>query len=88
MAWAFGISFLIAGIVSSAAGATFQVQVGENTMLTFDPETITAQPGDTVTYKFHPKVRCPLYSSFIHAHQTLCRIIPSHNPPSKIHAIP
>lgn len=56
MAWAFVISFVVSCFVSSAAGATFQVQVGENATLTFDPETITAQPGDTVTYNFHPKV--------------------------------
>lgn len=44
------LSFVVACAVSSAAGASFQVQV------TFDPETIVAQPGDTVTYNFHPKV--------------------------------
>ena len=56
MAWFSVLSFVVACIVSSAAGANFQVQVGENATLTFDPETINAQPGDTVTYYFHPKV--------------------------------
>jgi plastocyanin len=50
------LSFVVACIVSSAAGASFQVQVGENSTLTFNPETIIAQPGDTIKYNFHPKV--------------------------------
>lgn len=55
------VTFVLAVAVSSVAGftpygQTFQVQVGANGNLTFDPETITANVGDTVIYNFHPKV--------------------------------
>jgi len=51
----------LAVAVSSVAGftpygKTYQVQVGANGNLTFDPETITANVGDTIVYNFHPKV--------------------------------
>jgi plastocyanin len=69
------LSFVVACVVSSAAGASFQVQVGENATLTFDPETIIAQPGDTVTYNFHPKVSSESDPSSIRASINLNRII-------------
>jgi hypothetical protein len=59
MALISSLSFVIACTVSSVLGANFQVQVGENSTLKFDPETIIAQAGDTVTYNFHPKVNGP-----------------------------
>ena len=53
----FKVIFLaLAVAVASAAGAHFTVEVGANSTLTFNPKTIIAQPGDVVTYNFHPKV--------------------------------
>jgi plastocyanin len=59
----------LAVAVSSVAGFTapdptnFVVQVGQNGTLTFNPETIVAAAGDTVTYNFHPKVSFPFQKS-------------------------
>jgi plastocyanin len=54
----------LAAAISSVAGFTpysqvYQVQVGANGNLTFDPETIVANVGDQVVYNFHPKVSFP-----------------------------
>lgn len=55
-------ALVVAVIVSSVAGFTapdptnWKVDVGANGTLTFNPQTITASVGDTVTYYFHPKV--------------------------------
>jgi plastocyanin len=51
---------VLAIAISSVAGftpygQTYQVEVGLNN-LTFTPETLTANVGDTVVYNFHPKV--------------------------------
>jgi len=58
------VVLVFAVAISSVAGftpygQTFQVQVGANGNLTFDPETIIANVGDTVVYNFHPKVGFP-----------------------------
>jgi len=75
--------------ISTAAATNFQVDVGKD-LLTFTPETINAQAGDTVTYSFHPKVL--LTTSFKQArlvkHTDCKRITLLLNPPSQIHAIP
>ena len=58
----FCVVLALAVSVSSVAGFTapdpqnFVVEVGQNGTLTFNPETIIAAAGDTVTYNFHPKV--------------------------------
>lgn len=57
MLWFSSTLLALAIAVSSAAGAHFTVEVGANATLTFNPRTITAAAGDTVTYNFHPKVR-------------------------------
>ncbi|KAN0095636.1 hypothetical protein V8E51_016347 [Hyaloscypha variabilis] len=59
----------LAVAVSTVAGFTpysqvYQVQVGANGNLTFDPETIVANVGDTVVYNFHPKNHSVTQSSF------------------------
>jgi hypothetical protein len=73
--------------VSSAAGASFQVEVGQNATLTFNPETIVAQPGDIVTYNFHPKVGY-LFSNPLNKTRTdFNRITPSHSLLSRIPVI-
>ena len=73
--------------VSSAAGASFQVEVGQNATLRFNPETIVAQPGDTVTYNFYPKVGY-LFSNYLKKTRTdFIRITPSHSLLSRIHVI-
>jgi plastocyanin len=46
---------LVLSLGLAASAANIQVDVGK-TGLTYDPETVTAQAGDTVTYNFHPKV--------------------------------
>jgi hypothetical protein len=70
MAWFYALSLVVAYLVSSAAGASFQVQVGENGTLTFNPQTINAQPDDTVTYFFHPKVSFTPHLSSIESQLT------------------
>jgi hypothetical protein len=50
---AFALSF---ALISSAAAASTQVQVGKDGF-TFTPPTLTGiNPGDTITYNFNPKV--------------------------------
>lgn len=59
----FSIVSLVLSLGLAVSGANIQVQVGQ-TGLTYDPETINAQPGDTVTYNFHPKNHSVTQSSF------------------------
>jgi plastocyanin len=54
---------LALSFVSSALGANTVVQVGKDG-LTFTPPTISASPGDTVTYNFNPKNHSVVQSSF------------------------
>jgi hypothetical protein len=61
MSWLYIFSVVLAVTVSSAAGATFEVEVGKDGKLAYSPETIVAKPGDIVTYHFFPKVSCPRY---------------------------
>lgn len=49
---------LVLSVGLAASAANIQVDVGK-TGLTYDPEAVTAQAGDTVTYNFHPKVSTP-----------------------------
>lgn len=51
----FNIVLNVGLAVSAASAANIQVQVGKGA-LTFDPENVPAQVGDTVTYNFFPKV--------------------------------
>lgn len=46
---------LVLSLALAVSGANIQVQVGQNG-LTFDPVTINANVGDSVTYNFFPKV--------------------------------
>lgn len=55
----FNITFGLAALAALANAAHYDVTVGKGGQLKFDPETLTAQPGDTVTYKFFAKVTMP-----------------------------
>jgi plastocyanin len=65
MSFLASIVLVLAVAASSVAGFTapdptnWKVDVGQNGTLTFNPQTINALVGDTVTYYFHPKVSCP-----------------------------
>ena len=50
------LAFGLALSVSSALAANIDVTVGKGGLV-FDPPSIKAAVGDTVTYKFFPKVR-------------------------------
>jgi hypothetical protein len=88
MSWLSIVVVALTVAVSSAAGASFQVEVGQNATLTFNPETIVAQPGDTVTYNFHPKVGYLFSNSLKKTRIDFIRITPSHSLLSRIHVIP
>jgi plastocyanin len=50
----------------SEASKNYIVTVGKGSQLKFDPETLTAAAGDTITYQFFAKVsttQCDLHSS-------------------------
>jgi plastocyanin len=49
---------------TSASAANFQVTVGAQSVLSFVPNTVTAQPGDTVQFVFSPKNHTVTQSSF------------------------
>jgi plastocyanin len=51
----------LAFFASLAAAANFEVTVGKDNKLEFNPSSLKAQIGDTVTYKFFSKVRCVYY---------------------------
>jgi hypothetical protein len=87
MSWLSTVVVALTVAVSSATGASFQVEVGQNATLTFNPETIVAQVGDTVTYNFHPKVGY-LFSNYLKKTRTdYIRITPSHSLLFRIHVI-
>lgn len=77
------IAFLWAGVHATR----HEVKVGQNG-LTFEPETVNAVPGDTVTYSFYAKVReaspCLVCRLFHRSHDS--RIIPLRSHPSTSHA--
>lgn len=52
---------LPAALLASVASATNHiVTVGKDSKLKFDPETLPADIGDTITYHFYAKVRCAI----------------------------
>jgi plastocyanin len=44
-------------LVASAQAASYEVTVGKGGQLKFEPETLKAEVGDTITYLFFAKVR-------------------------------
>ncbi|KAI1462107.1 hypothetical protein F4805DRAFT_194135 [Annulohypoxylon moriforme] len=58
------IAFGLAALATLANAAHYNVTVGKGGQLKFDPETLTAQPGDTVTYKFFAKNHAVAQSAF------------------------
>lgn len=53
----------VAAVFSTAQAAHFEVTVGKSNQLKFDPETLIANRGDTITYNFFSKVTLPNPSS-------------------------
>ena len=49
---------------STSTGTDHRVVVGGTGVLTFQPNTVTAQPGDTVTFEFHQKNHTATQSTF------------------------
>jgi len=47
-------------LASIASATHYDVTVGKNGQLRFDPETLNAYPGDTITYNYFAKARLPL----------------------------
>ncbi|TFY77641.1 hypothetical protein EWM64_g6370 [Hericium alpestre] len=63
----FSAGVLVASVVSCAlawGGKNFDVQVGPNGKLVFDPNNINANSGDTVTFHFNPNNHSVTQSSF------------------------
>ena len=57
MSWLKSFSFVLAlGVASVAANVNHEVTVGKDGKLLFSPESTVAQPGDTITFHFFPKV--------------------------------
>ncbi|KAI1143077.1 hypothetical protein F5Y05DRAFT_142076 [Hypoxylon sp. FL0543] len=66
LSW-FGTSNIALGLATFAtlaSAAHYDVTVGKGGQLKFDPEILTAQPGDTVTYKFFAKNHAVAQSTF------------------------
>lgn len=55
MSWLRAISFALALSSTVLASVNHEVTVGKGALL-FSPETTVAQPGDTITFHFFPKV--------------------------------
>jgi plastocyanin len=55
---------LAATLATVASAATFQVQVGQNSTLTFNPPFINATAGDTIQFMFNPKNHTVTQSTF------------------------
>ncbi|KAK0721625.1 hypothetical protein B0T26DRAFT_673425 [Lasiosphaeria miniovina] len=62
---------LLAAAVAAYAGVNHQVTVGKDAKLVFDPPTLSAAPGDTVTYSFFAKNHSVTQSSFAQPCQPL-----------------
>ncbi|EPQ58329.1 Cupredoxin [Gloeophyllum trabeum ATCC 11539] len=58
------LSVLAASLVTVASATNYDVSVGANGQLRFDPETVTAAVGDVVNFTFHPKNHTVSQSSF------------------------
>ncbi|KAI1779699.1 hypothetical protein F4818DRAFT_453693 [Hypoxylon cercidicola] len=54
----------LAALIGLANAAHFDVTVGKGGQLKFEPETLAAQPGDTVTYQFFAKNHAVAQSAF------------------------
>lgn len=49
------LSFALPALIPAASAAIFQVKVGANNMLAFDPPSVTAAAGDTIAFVFQSK---------------------------------
>ncbi|XXG94358.1 hypothetical protein Hte_000612 [Hypoxylon texense] len=58
------IAIGLAALTGLANAAHYDVTVGKGGQLKFEPETLTAQPGDTVTYRFFAKNHAVAQSTF------------------------
>ncbi|GLB43082.1 putative extracellular serine-rich protein [Lyophyllum shimeji] len=57
------LGFVLAALPAALA-ATIDVSVGASGKFAFDPQFVTAQPGDMVNFMFHPKNHTVTQSSF------------------------
>jgi len=73
MHFALTSAVLAIAAATSASAADHQVMVGANSVLAFTPNTVTAQPGDTVTFVFNPKNHTVSQSSFA----APCQMLPN-----------
>ncbi|KAI2467128.1 hypothetical protein F4781DRAFT_323775 [Annulohypoxylon bovei var. microspora] len=58
------LAFGLAAFATLATATHYDVTVGKGGQLKFDPETLTAQTGDTVTYRFFAKNHAVAQSAF------------------------
>jgi plastocyanin len=55
---------ILATLASTVFAADTQVKVGSNSILSFDPPSVNASAGDTVTFIFYPKNHTVTQSTF------------------------
>jgi len=58
------VSLVLASLASTAFAANTQVQVGASSNLTFNPPSVNASVGDTITFVFSPKNHTVTQSTF------------------------
>ncbi|EDR14230.1 uncharacterized protein LACBIDRAFT_292201 [Laccaria bicolor S238N-H82] len=58
------LSFALPALIPAASAAIFQVKVGANNMLAFDPPSVTAAAGDTIAFVFQSKNHTVTQSTF------------------------
>lgn len=57
-------SIALAGLVSIVSAENFQVTVGNGSQLAFEPTTVNASVGDTISFVFYPKNHTVTQSTF------------------------
>jgi hypothetical protein len=53
-------SFLLTSVVTAVIADNFDITVGKDGQLAFNPPTLNALPGSKITYHFYAKVRCQM----------------------------
>jgi plastocyanin len=57
-------SVALASLVSAVSAANFTVTVGNNSQLVYEPNTVNASVGDTISFVFYPKNHTVTQSTF------------------------
>jgi plastocyanin len=52
----YSVAIVAAALTAAASATDFQVEVAPNGKLIYSPNSLTAMPGDMVTFRFNPKV--------------------------------